>query len=150
MTLYLADTSIWIARAIPEHDDHGRTGEWLNSVGGSDRVVVCRAIQQSLLRLLTLAALTRGYGYPPMSNADAWTRYDSLIADDRVIFRSDEPDGLEARWRQLTERDTASPKLWMDAYLAAFAIEGGYRMVTTDAAFRQFPGLDLVVLGQPA
>jgi predicted nucleic acid-binding protein len=36
----------------------------------------------------------------------------------------------------------------MDAYLAAFALASQYRMVTTDAAFRQFRGLDLLVLGQ--
>jgi predicted nucleic acid-binding protein len=45
-------------------------------------------------------------------------------------------------------RGTASPKLWMDAYLAAFALAGRYAMVTTDAAFRQFRGLDLLILGQ--
>ncbi len=44
-------------------------------------------------------------------------------------------------------RDTASPKIWMDAYLAAFALAGGYQMVTTDAAFKQFRGLDLLLLG---
>jgi predicted nucleic acid-binding protein len=38
----------------------------------------------------------------------------------------------------------------MDAYLAAFALTGGYRMVTTDAAFKQFGGLDLRLLGRPA
>jgi predicted nucleic acid-binding protein len=38
----------------------------------------------------------------------------------------------------------------MDAYLAAFALTGGYRMVTTDAAFKQFRGLDLRLLGRPA
>jgi len=56
---------------------------------------------------------------------------------------------LELRWRQFAARDTASPKLWMDTYLAAFARAGGYRMVTTDTAFRQFSGLDLVLLGSP-
>jgi predicted nucleic acid-binding protein len=55
--------------------------------------------------------------------------------------------GLDRRWRQLAARDAASPKRWMDAYLAAFAQAGGYRLVTTDAAFRQFAGLDLVLLG---
>jgi predicted nucleic acid-binding protein len=35
----------------------------------------------------------------------------------------------------------------MDAYLAAFARTAGYRLVTTDVAFRQFPGLDVQVLG---
>jgi predicted nucleic acid-binding protein len=34
----------------------------------------------------------------------------------------------------------------MDAYLAAFAQAGGYKMVTFDKDFRQFNGLDLVLL----
>jgi hypothetical protein len=55
--------------------------------------------------------------------------------------------GIEARWKELAVRDTASPKLWTDAYLAAFSIAAGYRMVTTDAAFSQFARLDLVLLG---
>ena len=33
-------------------------------------------------------------------------------------------------------------------YLAGFALAGGYRMVTTDTAFKQFPGLDLELLGK--
>ncbi|MGB5880800.1 MAG: hypothetical protein WBH85_12285, partial [Thermoanaerobaculia bacterium] len=37
-----------------------------------------------------------------------------------------------------------------DAYLAAFALTGGYRMVTTDADFKQFSGLDLELLGNRA
>jgi predicted nucleic acid-binding protein len=36
----------------------------------------------------------------------------------------------------------------MDAYLAAFALAGGYRLVTTDRGFRQFNGLDVVVLAK--
>jgi predicted nucleic acid-binding protein len=34
----------------------------------------------------------------------------------------------------------------MDAYLAAFAITAGLRLVTTDTAFRQFAGLDHLIL----
>jgi len=55
--------------------------------------------------------------------------------------------GVERLWKELAARGTASPKLWMDAYLAAFALAGRYSMVTTDAGFRQFRGLDLLVLG---
>jgi predicted nucleic acid-binding protein len=36
----------------------------------------------------------------------------------------------------------------MDAYLASFALAGGYRMVTTDAAFKQFAGLDVELIGE--
>jgi predicted nucleic acid-binding protein len=35
----------------------------------------------------------------------------------------------------------------MDAYLAAFALAGGYAMVTTDSAFRQFSDVNLLLLG---
>lgn len=56
---------------------------------------------------------------------------------------TEEPAGLERRWKRLAVRDSASPKLWMDAYLAAFALAGGHRLATTDAAFKQFSSLDL-------
>ena len=46
------------------------------------------------------------------------------IADERIAFQSREPARLESLWRQLASRDTASPKLWMDAYLAGFARAG--------------------------
>lgn len=39
-----------------------------------------------------------------------------------------------------------SPKLWMDAYLAAIAITGGFQLLTTDQGFKQFAGLDLILL----
>jgi predicted nucleic acid-binding protein len=96
---------------------------------------------------MTTAALLSPYGLSPLSDQQAWSAYDAFLADDRVVFQSREPVGLEPAWRQYTARDTASPKLWIDAYLAAFARVGGYRMVTTDAAFKQFGGLDLLLLG---
>jgi predicted nucleic acid-binding protein len=86
------------------------------------------------------------YGNPPLTNRQAWDAYHALLADDRIAFRADEPPGLDALWESLAVRDTASPKLWMDAYLAAFALAAGHRMVTTDAAFRQFRGLALELL----
>jgi predicted nucleic acid-binding protein len=100
--------------------------------------------------LLTNTAVLSPYGNPPLSNRQSWAAYEALLADDRIVFRSEEPAGLEAQWRRLALRETASPKLWMDAYLAAFALAGGYRMVTTDTAFKQFGGLDLELLGRPA
>ena len=54
-----------------------------------------------------------------------------------------------AFWRNLSSRVTASPKLWMDAYLAAFAIQANCESVTFDAGFRQFAGLRLELLAIP-
>jgi predicted nucleic acid-binding protein len=86
------------------------------------------------------------YGNRPLSNAQAWSAYEAFAGDDRVALRIDEPTHLESHWKQLAARDTVSPKLWMDAYLAAFAITAGLRLVTTDTAFRQFAGLDHLIL----
>lgn len=54
-----------------------------------------------------------------------------------------------AAWfSQLSNIKTSSPKVWMDAYLAAFAITSGLRFVTFDRDFQKFrtQGLDLVIL----
>jgi hypothetical protein len=53
-------------------------------------------------------------------------------------------------WKRLASGDTASPKLWMDAYLAAFAMNGGLRLVTIDRDFKRFEahGLDLLLLAE--
>jgi len=40
----------------------------------------------------------------------------------------------------------ASPRLWTDAYLAAFASSGGYRLVSFDRDFAQFEGLNVRLL----
>jgi predicted nucleic acid-binding protein len=81
-----------------------------------------------------------------LTNTQAWATYDAFIRDNRIVLATDEPPNLDKRWREFAERSTASPKLWMDAYLAAFALAAGHRFVTTDRAFRQFRELDLLVL----
>lgn len=142
----LCDANIWLALALSRHVHHKTARRWFESVAEPRTILFCRATQQTLLRLLTNTSVLAPYGNPPLTNAQAWKAFEAFAADDRVALRIDEPPRLEARWRQLAARDTASPKLWMDAYLAAFAINGGLRLVTTDVAFRQFAGLDHLVL----
>ena len=86
------------------------------------------------------------YRIPPLTNKAAWALYENLRADERVAS-AEEPQGLEAVWKKLASVGTVSPKLWMDAYLAAFAIAGGHELVTTDNDFKQFKGLEVLVLG---
>ena len=147
--MMLCDSNVWLALALSQHVHHADARDWLETVQEPASVLFCRATQQAFLRLLTNTAVLAPYGNPPLTNQQAWRAYEALLADDRIVFRAQEPAGLDLRWKQLALRDTASPKLWMDAYLAAFALAGGYQMVTTDAAFRQFSGLDLVLLGHP-
>jgi uncharacterized protein len=144
----LCDSNVWLALALSRHARHQAAHDWFEAIAEPGSVLFCRATQQTFLRLLTNAAVLRPYGNPPLTNRQAWEAYQALLGDDRIAFRSEEPAGLEVSWRRFAVRATASPKLWMDAYLAAWALAGGCRMVTTDVAFRQFGGLDLELLGE--
>lgn len=144
--MILCDSNVWLALALSKHSHHTAAREWLATIQAPGSVLLCRATQQTFLRLLTNTAVLGAYGNPALTNRQAWAACEAFLNDDRIIFRSDEPVGLEPLWKDLALRGTASPKLWMDAYLAAFALAGRYRMVTTDAAFRQFRDLDLQVL----
>lgn len=149
--MHLCDANVWLALALSGHVHHRVAREWLEGLDepGCVVVVMCRATQQSLLRLLTNSAVLGAYGSPPLTNRQAWEVCEEILRDERIVLARDEPPELDRRWQEFSTRDTASPKLWMDAWLAAFASAAGHRMVTTDAAFRQFPGLDLEVL-QPS
>jgi toxin-antitoxin system PIN domain toxin len=142
----LADSNVWLALALSKHVFHGAARSWL-AKQGPRKALFCRATQQSFLRLLTTHAVLAPYGIPPLNNKAAWAVYDGFLADERIAW-VEEPRGLEAVWKKLAASPMASPKLWMDAYLAAFALTGGYRLVTTDKAFKQFKGLDLLVLSK--
>jgi toxin-antitoxin system PIN domain toxin len=141
----LVDTSVWIALSLPPHVFHAPAREWFGRQTATASVLFCRATQQSLLRLLTTESVMRGYAMSAMTNTAAWSFYDALLADRRIAFAPEPPD-LDTHWRRFATRDTASSKLWMDAYLAAFAVAGGHQLVTTDVAFKQFQDLDAVVL----
>jgi toxin-antitoxin system PIN domain toxin len=112
---------------------------------GSREALLCRSTQQSFLRLLSTRAVLAPYRIPPLSNKAAWSVYEGLLADERIAW-VEEPSGLETSWKKFAAGSKASPKLWMDAYLAAFAMAGGHQLVTTDKGFKQFKGLDLLVL----
>jgi hypothetical protein len=60
---------------------------------------------------------------------EAWRMYDTILRDRWVVF-AEEPEGVEIYWRAFTQRRSFSPKLWGDAYLAAFARAASLDLVT--------------------
>src|SRR3954453_10529952 len=112
----LLDTNVWLALTIAKNSAPGRVSNWVANAG-SGPLLFCRATQQSVLRLLTTAQVLAAYDLLPKTNAEAWEVYRAFFNDQRVSFR-EEPAGVEARWQALASRDFASPKSWMDAYLA--------------------------------
>ena len=138
----LPDVNIWLALALSGHSHHQVARIWLDEQDAPGSIFFCRTTQQGLMRLLTTAEVLAGYGIPPLTNREAWAVVESFMEDERITF-ANEPAGVEKAWKILAIRDSNSPKLWMDAWLAAFALCADCTMVTTDKAFRQFKGLPI-------
>ena len=145
----LFDTNVWLAAIFPTHPFHATARHALQQTTPAQPAAWCRSTQHSFLRLASTPALHKAYGAERMTNRDALVVLDALQALPQVALR-DEPPGVFALWCQLAGADTASPKVWMDAYLAAFAIAGGLTLVSLDRDFKSFVphGLDLVMLNR--
>ena len=140
----LPDLNVWFALCIPQHVHHRSVLSWFMKAE-HEKVVFCRSTQQGLLRLLTTRAITGPFGLVPFSNRQAISRINAIMEDERIAF-VEEPAHLWEQWLHFADSRHASPKLWMDAHLAAFAHSGGYQLVTLDKAFKQFKGLRLELL----
>ncbi len=100
--------------------------------------------QQGFLRLATDPRVVQEEA---VSLCEAWAMYDALMGDHRVRF-SEEPAGLEPMWRSYTQHRTKSPKVWNDAFLAAFARAAALTLVTFDQGFAQYPDVNCTLLSQ--
>ena len=141
----LPDVNIWIALALSGHSHHAVARAWFDQLSKPCSIFFCRATQQGLLRLLSTAAVMAPYGINPLTNTLAWEVGQQFLADHRVAF-AQEPQGVETAWKTHATSDTASPKLWMDAWLAAFAMRSGFQLVTIDQGFSRFEGLNPIIL----
>lgn len=138
----LLDVGVWLAAVWGRHRAHPATRAWFDAQQGE--LDFCRVSQMSLLRLVTNTTIM---GDDVLTRAAAWSVYDRLCADARVVTL-DEPDALEPVRRSLTAREDASPRLWTDDYLAAFAQAGNLGLVTLDHAFAQrHDGRDVTLIG---
>jgi toxin-antitoxin system PIN domain toxin len=138
----LCDVNFLLAICHRRHTIHAIAARWLDSVD-DDELIVCRFSQLALLRLLNNPVTMQGQ---PLNADQAWRDYDTVMSDERFAYRS-EPEDLETVLRRLMRGQHYAPKLWPDAYLAAFAIAAGLQFVTFDQGFRKFAGLQLELLG---
>ena len=84
MAAQLCDVNVWLALALSGHAQHFVARQWFDSVEGRGEVLFCRSTQQSFLRLLTNTAVLAPYGNKPLTNAAAWSAYESFLADERI------------------------------------------------------------------
>lgn len=147
----LLDTGVWMGLAFGSHPHHPIARQVFEAADSENPIAFCRATQTSFLRLLTTPAIQSLYGGPAVTNAQAWNKCQELLALPQVVWLS-EPVALEAPWQRCACLVTVSPKVWMDGYLAAFAIAGNLELVTFDRDFANFTqhGLRLRLLGPKA
>lgn len=139
--MFAPDINVWLAMAFEAHGHHTAAKSWFESAG-ENSCIFCRYTQSGFLRLATNPALFREEA---LTLNNAWACYDALIGDFRVGFAG-EPLGLSHLWRRYTMSETYSPKVWNDAYLAAYALAGGMTVVTFDRSFTAYEGLVYTIL----
>jgi toxin-antitoxin system PIN domain toxin len=140
---YFVDTNVWIAYYFRGHPHHSLASDFMRGRSADNPATLARAVEHSFLRLLTTAALCRCYDSPVIGNIEAVEILGKWHALPHIRCIDSEPPGTRALWLELAAIPSAAPKVWMDAYLAAFAIRAGLPFATLDADFRRFETADL-------
>jgi toxin-antitoxin system PIN domain toxin len=148
---FLFDANLWVALAFADHPHHQIAVAAYRSATEVRPALFCRATQQTFLRLTSTPAFLRLCNATGLTNRDALAMLERFMASKSVSYR-EEPSGVAPLWHRLAALDSAAPKIWMDAYLAAFAISGDLQMVTLDHDFKAFEshGLQLQLLNSTA
>jgi toxin-antitoxin system PIN domain toxin len=142
---HLCDANIWVSLTLQQHEFRPQCLAWYKGLGASDTLAFCRSTQQSFLRLMTKKSVCQD---EVRTNREALEGYKLLRESSRIEWL-EEPYGLEALWSKYASLNSVSPNIWMDAYLAAFAVLSNARLVTFDKGFRVYKGLDWIDLNQP-
>lgn len=136
----LLDVSVWLALVDRRHVHHPAAERYWNQHPDGP-LAFCRLTMLGFLRLSTNA-----HALPnPLTPQEAWKIYRQLLALPIVRFLP-EADGIEAAFATLTLAPDFPRRLWTDAFLAAFAITSGCRLVSFDADFSRFPQLNFLLL----
>ena len=139
--MFLLDINVWLAMTFAGHSHQLSAVRWFDSASESS-CSFCRMTQQGFLRIATNP---KAFPLKALPLIYAWQAYDALLADSRVAF-AEEPPGLEQAWRNYTQMTSFSPKVWNDAYLAAFTKCSAYTFVTFDKGFGRYRDVPITIL----
>jgi uncharacterized protein len=141
----LLDTNFWIALTLDTHPGYALATVWHASAPlARGSLLFCRHTELSFLRLTTQEATMLAFGKKPFSNTEA-TRFLASVQADPAVATAAEVPGTKELWLKLAASGVSSPKVWMDAYLAALAIQAGADLLTFDKGFRKFEKAGLVL-----
>jgi toxin-antitoxin system PIN domain toxin len=136
----LPDVNVWLALSVSHHPHHRQAVAYWSAEAAA-QVGFCRVTMLGLLRLLTHP---RVMGASAMVSPAALAVLQQWQRLPEVSLRAD-PATLDTAFSHLLQNNLP-PRLLTDAYLAAFALSGGLRLVTFDKDFGRFPGLNLLLL----
>jgi toxin-antitoxin system PIN domain toxin len=133
---------VWLALTFDAHVHHPDAKRWFDGLASNVVCYFCRLTQQGFLRRATNPHV---FGRDALSLTDAWQKYDLLMGDPRVSF-AEEPAQTEIHWRNFTQSQFFSAQVWTDAYLAGFALAGGFELVTFDKGFARYQNVATIIL----
>jgi len=139
-TLNFLDANVWLALLWNRHVHSDTARVWFEAAE-DEQFFFCRFTQVTVLRLLTTEKIMKK---DTQTMSQAWAIWDKLWADDRIAFLP-EPEDLETEFRARSRLSSASPKVWADAYLLAFASAAGLKLVTLDKALKSHSAEILVL-----
>lgn len=139
--LDLPDVNVWLALTDDRHVHHHAARQYWNEQRAGE-IAFCRVTMLALLRLVTHSQVMSG---SPFTNSEAWNIYRSYRSLPIIRFFP-EAETQETIFAALSSDPLLPHRLWADAYLAAFAISSGNRLVSFDQDFQRFPKLDLLLL----
>lgn len=137
----LPDINVWLALSIKEHPHHVAAAAYWSDLSLA-RIWFCRVTMLGLVRLLTQPAVSQKAA---MSLQEALGFYSEISALSNISGVAEEPSEIENVLGQFVY-PKLPPKHFTDAYLAAFAVCSGLRLVTFDKDFERFEGLNLLRL----
>jgi hypothetical protein len=129
-SLIFPDVNLWLALNYGDHSHNRAAVRWYLTPDLPRPLVFNRHTQLGLFRLLSTEAVL---GQNALSVIQCWKVFDRWIDSDEAILVP-EPSDLDQLMRAHTQAGSISPKVWADAYLAAFAESGGFTLVTFDKA----------------
>lgn len=136
----LLDVNVWLALIDKRHVHHPVVSRYWADATVQSRAF-CRVTANGFLRLCTHPKVMPN----PLSPHEAWIIYRQFLSLP-IIRWLPEPPELDNAYCALTCAPGFVHHLWTDAYLAAFAVRSGCRLVSLDGDFKRFNGLDFLHL----
>lgn len=136
----LPDVNVWLALVDGQHPHHPAARVYW-ATEAAPVTVFNRVTMLGFLRLSTRPGILSR----TLTPAEAWTIYREYLARDSIRLLAETP-GLDDEFERLTGSEVFLHRLWTNAYLAAFALSAGCRVVSFDRDFSRFEGLSFLPL----